>query len=338
MSVIAGDMQLYGAANMPEDDTNLVGGAIDLTTKVVHIALAAADTIDVQSDDALDVGQTYTISGYDASGSQVTETLTLAGLGLVNGSQSFERITKIVKAGGGALAGTITFTRFTGGSTIVTMEGAVDAAAGSEIDAVRTPYLGLASDPDNPKVAYSKVFYRNNNALTTLTVAVIRLMDAPDDSTASTTVDVSSLLGQKVLSVAATTGFTAGDSVVVNHGGARNEVHEINTVQAGISLTMIDNLKYTHTLAQADVVRLCKVEFELEEELDGVDTSANRVTIPAGYAGYVWSAREKDVRGAAGTQNHTAGTAQGIWLQLSLAAGDDPEKTSIEVRESGNTV
>ena len=338
MAVIAGDMQLYGAANMPEDDTNLVGGAIDLGTKVVHIALAAADTVDMQSDDALDVGQQYTISGYDASGSQVTEVLTAAGLGLVNGAQSFERITKIAKTAGGAIAGTITFTRFTGGSTIVTVESAADAAAGTEIDAVRTPFLGLASDPDNAKVAWEKVFYRNNNALTTLTVAVIRLMDGPDDDTASTTVDVNSAVAQKVLSVASTVGFSAGDSIVINHEGARNEVQEIDTVQAGISLTMIDNLKFAHTLAQADVVRLCKCEFELEEELDGVDTSANRVTQPAGYAGYAWSAREKNVNGAAGSQNHTAGAAQGIWLQLSLAAGDTPEKTSIEVRESGNTV
>ena len=76
----------------------------------------------------------------------------------------------------------------------------------------------------------------------------------------------------------------------------------------------------------------------LEEELDGTDTSTNRVTQPSGYAGYTWNAREKDVRGAAGSQNHTAGAVQGIWLQVSLGAGDDPVKTTIEARESGNTV
>jgi len=338
MAVIAGDMQLYGAANMPEDDSSLVGGAIDLSTKVVHTAMTVTDTIDVNSDDAGDTDQVYTVHGYDASGSKVTEDLSLNGLSLVNGTQSFERITKIVKKSGSALAGTITFVEHTGATTIVTMEGSVDAAAGTEIDAVRTPYYGLASDPDNTKTAYEKVFYRNNNGTTTLTDAIIRLMDGPEDTTVATTVDANSDSGQKVLNVAATTGFSAGDSIVVNHGGARNEIHEVDTVQAGVSLTLIDNLKYSHTAVQADAVKKCKVKFELEEELDGTDTSTDRVTQPAGYAGYSWQAREKYVRGAGGSYNHTAGAAQGIWLQLALAAGDDPEKTSIEVRESGNTV
>jgi len=339
MSVIAGDMQLYGAANMPEADTGLVGGAVDLSVKVVHVALALPDTIDVVSDDALDTDEIYTVHGYSVAGAKITEALPmLGGLVLRNGTTTFERITKIVSTAGSALAGTVTFSRNTGGSTICTMESAADAAAGTEIETIRTPFYGLASDPDNAKVAYEKVFFRNNNAVTTLTDAVIRLMDAPDDDTASTTVDVNTAAGQKVLSVAATVGFNAGDSVVVNHEGARNEVQEVASVQAGVSLTMVDNLKYAHTLAQADVVRLCKVEFELEEELDGTDTSANRVTQPSGYAGYSWSAREKTVRGAAGSQNHTAGSVQGIWLQTSLGAGDDPVKSSIEVRESGNTV
>ena len=340
MSVIAADMQLYGAAVMPEDDTTAnIGGAVDLGTKVVHVALAAADTIDVVSDDAGDTDQVYTITGYDASGSKVSEVMpTLGGLVLKNGTQSFERIVKIVQTAGSALAGTVTFSRFTGGSTIVTMESAADAAAGVMIDTVRTPFYGLASDPAAAKAAYEKVFFRNNNALTTLTDAVIRLMDGPENTTVTTTVDVNSAAGQKVLSVAATTGFVAGQSVVVNHEGARNEVHEIASVQAAVSLTMVDNLKYAHTLAQADEVSRCKVEFELEEELDGTDTAANRVTAPAAYAGYSWTAREKTVRGAAGSENHTAGAVQGIWLKVSLAAGDDPVKTSIEARESGNTV
>lgn len=339
MSVVATDFRLYGAANMPEDDSSLVGGAVDLTTKVVHVALAAADTIDLVSDDAGDTDQVYTLYGYDASGSKVTEDISANGLSTVNGAQTFERVTKIDKKSGSALAGTITFTRHTGGSTIVTMESAADAAAGSEIDEIRTPFYGIASDPDNAKVAYEKVFFRNNNGTITLTDAVIRLMDGPEDSaTYDTTVDQNSDSGTSTLYVASTVGITAGDSIVINHGGARNEVQEVQTVNAGVSLTLVDTLKYSHTAAQADVVRKCKAEFELEEELDGSDTSTDRVTQPAGYAGYTWNAREKTVRGAGGTQNHTAGAVQGIWLQISLAAGDDPVKTSIEVRESGNTV
>lgn len=71
---------------------------------------------------------------------------------------------------------------------------------------------------------------------------------------AATAVDADSNSGQKVLNVAATTGFSAGQIVEVNGGGARRELLTIDTIQAGVSLTMTGNLAYTHTAAQADAV------------------------------------------------------------------------------------
>lgn len=73
-------------------------------------------------------------------------------------------------------------------------------------------------------------------------------------TTYSTTVDADSASGQKVLNVAATGDFAAGQSVVINDGGARQEVKVIGSIQAGVSLTMTVNLVSTHTGAQADVV------------------------------------------------------------------------------------
>jgi parallel beta-helix repeat protein len=69
-----------------------------------------------------------------------------------------------------------------------------------------------------------------------------------------TTVDATSNSGQKVLSVAVTSGFMAGGTVYINHGGARDEIGVIVSIQDGTSLTLTDNLTYTHTLAQADEV------------------------------------------------------------------------------------
>ena len=74
--------------------------------------------------------------------------------------------------------------------------------------------------------------------------------------TISTDVDQDSLLDQKVLSVTATTGFTKGGIVIIAEGTVRQEVRMIGSVQAGVSLTMWENLTYTHTLAQNDVVEL----------------------------------------------------------------------------------
>ncbi len=73
-------------------------------------------------------------------------------------------------------------------------------------------------------------------------------------TTPSTTVNADSAAGQKVLNVAATTGFTTGNTVWINDGGVREETKVIDTVQAGVSLTMTVNLTYTHTAAQADRV------------------------------------------------------------------------------------
>jgi len=72
------------------------------------------------------------------------------------------------------------------------------------------------------------------------------------------TVDGDSNSGQKVLNVAATTGFESGQNVVIDEGsvGAGEENKVIDTVQAGVSLTMTTVLTYTHTAVQADEVYL----------------------------------------------------------------------------------
>jgi len=74
---------------------------------------------------------------------------------------------------------------------------------------------------------------------------------------AATTVDADSAAAQAVLNIAVTTSFVAGESVVINEGGVREEIKTITSVQAGISLTMTANLTYTHTAVQADIVE-CK--------------------------------------------------------------------------------
>lgn len=78
-----------------------------------------------------------------------------------------------------------------------------------------------------------------------------------------------------------------------------------------------------------------KVDFDLESTLDGTDTNGggnNRQVAPGGYT---FDSADKNV---ANSQNLTAGSAQGVWLRLSLAAGDAAQNTSVTMRVSGNTV
>ncbi len=334
MSVAASDLRVYGAANMPESDTGTVGGAVDLSIKVVFTDLSANDTIDFVSDDAGDTDQVYRAHGLSAAGARVTEDFSLGGLSIKTGSTTFERVNKVVKQSGSALLGTVTITKNTGGATLITMESVADAGAGTEIEEVRKPFYNAASDPDATKDLYEKVFYRNNDASMTLIDAIISLMDAPVfSSPTATTVDVTSTVGQKVLSIASTTGFTSGLSVIIGSGTARQEAGKIDTVSAGVSITLVDNLKYEHTSGQADAVAKSRITLDVEAPLDGTDTSTSRVTEPVGY-GYTFDATDHDV---ANLQNHTAGSVQGLWLKLELDAAQSPLKDTLTLREWGNT-
>lgn len=65
---------------------------------------------------------------------------------------------------------------------------------------------------------------------------------------ATTTVDASSASGQKVLNVTATANFKVGQIIRIAPTSATlEEIGTIDTIQAGVSLTMVDNLQDTHT-------------------------------------------------------------------------------------------
>jgi hypothetical protein len=69
-----------------------------------------------------------------------------------------------------------------------------------------------------------------------------------------TYVDTTSAAGQKVLRVQSTTNFIVGGPVVIGEGTERKEVKVIDSISAGVSLTMTTDLEYAHTSAQEDLV------------------------------------------------------------------------------------
>jgi len=84
----------------------------------------------------------------------------------------------------------------------------------------------------------------------------------PDVYSAGSTVDADSAADQAVLSVAATGNFDDTDEakgwrVIIGRGTAREEEGTIASINAGVSITLDDNLTYAHTAAQADVVEVC---------------------------------------------------------------------------------
>lgn len=62
-----------------------------------------------------------------------------------------------------------------------------------------------------------------------------------------TEVDETSAKDQKVLKVKSTSGYSANDKIIVCRGGDREEEGVVDSVQAGVSLTLKENLTYDHT-------------------------------------------------------------------------------------------
>jgi hypothetical protein len=87
----------------------------------------------------------------------------------------------------------------------------------------------------------------------------------PVSAGGSTTVDADSAAGQKVLNVAATTDFTVGDYVHISKAGLeyKSEIGKVASIQAGVSLTLEENLVWAHAGADAETVK--------EVTLDGAD-------------------------------------------------------------------
>lgn len=92
----------------------------------------------------------------------------------------------------------------------------------------------------------------------------------------------------------------------------------------------------TLTLTSAQIVEQSDpsglIAFALESSLGGSDTNGagnNRQVAPGGYT---FNSSTKNV---ANSQNHTAGAAQGVWLELTLNAGEAAANTTFTLRETG---
>ena len=168
MSVVAGDLKIYGAANIAEEDVSTQGGAIDTSVRYVFtdadLANGPSGTVSVLSDSAGDTTQDVTTTGRDAAGSIVSEALSLNGVTEVDGTQYFDRILKTVIDG--AHAGNVTL-QDSSDVDIAVLE--------SGVLSVRRPFYNASANPAGgaAKDYYEKTFVKNNNAVNALLEAVI---------------------------------------------------------------------------------------------------------------------------------------------------------------------
>jgi len=163
MSVTATEIILYAAANMPQDDVSTSGGSIDTSTRIVTTSAslfnALADKLNYVSSNSGDT-MNVTVTGRNAAGSIVSETIALSGTTLASGSTVFQSLEKIVIAA--AHAGTVTVTKNTGGATVAAIE--------SGVLAIRRLFYGAAADASSggTQTRYEKFFVKNTDGTNSL--------------------------------------------------------------------------------------------------------------------------------------------------------------------------
>lgn len=174
MSIVAGDIVVYGSTNIAEADAATQGGGIDKTVRYVFDDSTLANTlntiVDVISDDVSDTTQTVTVTGRNAGGTIVSDAISLNGTSAVNGTVTFERILKTVVSA--AHAGTVDVRKQTTSDVI--------AGAESGVLSIRRPFYDVSADVGggSSRDFYEKVFIQNDNIINDyLTTIVIENSD-----------------------------------------------------------------------------------------------------------------------------------------------------------------
>lgn len=183
MSVVSGDLVFYGSLMMPTGDSVIIGSGIDLTTRVVFdnpnaisgwgsAFTPAVSYAVLKSDSALDVGQTGYVWGRNAPGVTGMDTLVLAGVTPVTGTNLWQRILMVQITGGGNPIHTGNIILCDTGlppNTGLILQPSGSGAAGLNsnvycVNTCRRPFWNTTSNPSAPVSYWDKIFVRNNNS------------------------------------------------------------------------------------------------------------------------------------------------------------------------------
>ena len=329
MSVAMSDVKIYGSATMPDDDSvQNIGGAIDTQKKVEMKDISPSGNVQIISSASGDTTQTVTVTGRDAAGVQISETKTLNGTTAVamTAQTTWERLLKAVKSA-----------TTTGDVAVeaVTAERS-NTAQGGGTDANGNPYIDLDASANASDDYYNGMVIRTTggtgpNQIRQIIDYVGSTKRAYVSRAWSTSPD-------------ATTTFRIAQGMVFDKSPA--EIMQVRRPFFNASAPPSGTRKYyeklffknTHgtlSLTSAVIKEASdpsgKVAFMLPATLDdsgGNGAGNNRQVAPSG----TFNSSDKNV---ANSQNHTAGAAQGVWIELSLAAGDAATKTTYTLREEG---
>ena len=162
MAVTSSDLVLYASANMPLNDNNTSGGAINSGIRVTFTDPSSAAQLIIFSSSASDTSQTLALKGRNAAGSIITENMSLDGTTNVTSSNTFERVL-------------IAELSDVGVGNITVSGNGVNQIAEIPIgeSGFLRPFYDATTSASSSKTLYEKIFVKNNNTSSTLDGATL---------------------------------------------------------------------------------------------------------------------------------------------------------------------
>lgn len=326
MPVAATDLIFYGSADMPESDAGAAGGAIDTSKKVTFIDMSPQGNVQVVSSDAGDTTQTVTVTGRDAAGVLISEGKQLNGRTAVamTVQTTWERLLKAVKSA--TCAGDVAVEAATAERSNTAQAGAagtitLDASASGSDDAYNRMVIRITAGTGIGQIR-EIVDYTGSSKV----AVVSRAWGTPPDATSQFRISRGMVFDKAPTEIMQVRRIHYGAAADAAGGSARDYYEKIFAKNCHATLALTS----AQIAEQADPSG--KFTFGLEGSLNGSGSATDRRTAPGGIT------FDNAAKNVANSGNLTAGAAQGIWIKLSLAAGDAGQNTAWTARISGNTV
>ena len=165
MSVVANDIRIYAAVNMPEDNSSTVGGAVNTGIRVVFEDVHVTGPIKCSGDNTAGTGNLF-VRGRNTAGSIISETVAINGTGFINTTNSYERLLDMRL--NHSMSGSVV-------TTYSNITGALIATLQEGVSGVRRPFYDAAADSagGSSRTFYEKVFVTNQNDVNALLSAQI---------------------------------------------------------------------------------------------------------------------------------------------------------------------
>lgn len=305
---------VYGSATMPDDDsTTQIGGAVSRSKKVVFKDFAANTQVQAVSSDGGDTTQTVTVHGINSAGEVDSEVITLNGRTFVQAGtpETWKYLNRAIKSA--SCAGTVALVK-TSAEVSGTAQGGgadyIDLAAGAS--AVDDFYKGMLVRISAGTGQYQLREIVSYNGTTKR--AYVKDWSTNPDATSQYSIYIGALFDKTPNEILEVRKVFYNASAEAKDGSDKTYYEKIFVANDHATLSLIQSVIKEGTGGSAS-----KIAFSLESGLDGSDDNGagnNRLVAPSGHT---FNSNDKNVPNS---QNFTAGSVLGVWIALTLSAGD----------------